>query len=341
MSTRMWMRRIRVPVSTVLAVAVLTAGVAGCATGARERPPAGTAAWAMPVNTGKFKEHVVARTWEGSAGAEAHAILPAAILVGVLKFALPLFERLIRDAGAGFAAKTTGLAHVDLPESPPGLVTRLRTMRGQTQFLFARVVEVPKSEIEREPDLRKLELNEVTLPQFSKTLADACAGVGGPSANELREALAGPVKPSGETAFVLAFALVGDLAPRKGGETFHVRLLAGTFCARKAKALGGGPSAIDKRDDTFALALARPLGSGPTPGGVTVAFPIKAADTPLDVTTYSSTDRVVQSAPIMFEPFRTTSLGMSFVETSDFKKLLDKAADEIGKLKPEQIVEAF
>lgn len=355
MSITGWMRRVEVPVRAMLVGAVLSAGAGGCAAGARDRGPGEASNWVMPTNTAAYKEHVVTRTWEKTTGAEAHAILPAAILVGALRFALPLFERLIRDAGAGFEAKTTGLAHVDLPEAPQNLATRSRTMNGQTQFLFARVIEVPQTEFERDPELQKLELNSTTLASFSESLAKACSGMGGPSQAELQQALAGIIKanptaatkpdeaskPEKGVRYALAFALVGDLTPRKGGETFHVRLLAGTFSARKAKALRGGLSAVDKRDDTLAISLARPLGSSPSPTGVTVAFQIRAAEGPLKLTTYSSDARAVQSAPIMFEPFRTTSLGMSFVETSDFKRLLDKAADEIAKLKPEQIIEAF
>lgn len=316
--------------------------ISGCTSGDHARGATHSkceeAPWVAPMNSQQFEEHLAFEVVERPAAqAEALPLAAVPLILGAIKIAIPLIQKVIRNEGAKFEATSSisTFAPMSVERSLTNSLAR-PTLLTTSDFFVLRVVDIPADKFKSLPQAERNAWEKLKFSSdSSKTVLNSLLSED--ASSQMREAMdKATQRLSGNTRY-LAFAGVGTVTPAKGKEEFHIKLSKYVFAARKAKAVGGVLSKLDKRDDRFVVSITPPQGLSATAGGAfgaSVAFPISLAKSSLEVSTIDQS-----SPPIAVPPFKTWNFSASLVETSDFKAVLNKLADEVGKLNPEDLVQ--
>lgn len=290
-----------------------------------------------PVRTGTAEYSDISHLayFDDKVGASDQSPVAIAILGPIaIQLGLDLAEWFIRGQADKYAATYTDREHIVIrnvqpPGSPP--FGKHGTMSKGGVFLFARIVKV--SNASDEAILALPRLNESTINSIAESIAEGESSLDSDDVVEYFGAM-----KAGEE-HVLGLCLVGQIRPRTSADAFEFRVLGYTYPLLKSRATSTGVRSFDKVDSQFILKL-----DGPTTGfadevpfSVSHAFPIKwnqggASD-------YSfEWDTAIRSNPILPPRHKDFVLSATVVESSGFKSVLEKAADEIAKIDPDGLL---
>jgi hypothetical protein len=266
----------------------------------------------------------------------------APLVIGALKIAIPLIQKVVRNEGAKFEATSVASAYVPMSVERDMRQGERPILSNDAAYYVLRIVTISEDDLKTLTPQEQAAWHELKIsgPRFDRSaLLDKLTPSNEPRVSSLRVALQEQInKQAGSPNAYLAFAAVGSFSRQKesGNEEFYITFDRYTFNARKAKALTGTVSRLDKRDDRLVVAITPPQGLTAAAGGAygaSMAFPLTLSTSPLEVTESNTS-----SHPIAVPPFKTWNLTASLVETSDFKAVLEKLAEQVGKLDPEDLV---
>lgn len=249
--------------------------------------------------------------------------------IGV-QLGLDLAEWLIRGQADKFAAtygdsNRIAVRGISPPSSPP--FGNHGTMDRGGVFLFARIVEVGDATDEDVLALPRLDKEGVT--SIATTISKEESSLSIAEVVSYFEAM------EASERHVLGLCVVGHVRPLESSDAFEIRVVGHTYPLLKSRATNTGVRSFDSVESQLILKL-----DGPSTGllaeesfSASHAFPIKwDAKSATDYTFTWMKGAPIRSSPILSPRYQDFIFSAMVVESSGFKKVLEKAADEIGKI---------
>lgn len=275
------------------------------------------------------------------AGIAIAALAPLAI-----DLALDFAENWVRDEAKKYATSYSSNKNIYMSghENSGAATMAVHTLETGGAFIFVRTFTPKDSEIQNREDIKRLPSLADEHDNIVKKLETHLGLVGKQS-----ESLTGYLNnletsvPGATTR--LGLLLVGRIAPTGSGEAFELQVSGYYYPALAIKATDTNVSSWDKIQSNAIVSLNGPqstvvLGD---PYSVSHAFKLK-----FDVKTDSASayqfidlgkkDKRLRSKPILVPRTSDAVLTVTLTETSNFKEVLEKIADEIGKLESKEVL---